>query len=53
VWSPDGQILYSPKPELIGQRFDDEEGLPHALAGQVVTAISDLSEQSNAYERAH
>jgi signal transduction histidine kinase len=53
VWSPDGQILYSPKPELIGQRFDDEGGLPQALTGQVVAAISDLSERSNAHERAH
>lgn len=52
VWTPDGRIVYSDEPRLVGRRFalgDDER---EALARGVTDAeVSDLSEPENAYER--
>lgn len=50
VWSPDGEILYSPNPALIGRTFALEDRLRDAFSGDVVSEISDLSEQENEYE---
>ncbi|MCA9872416.1 MAG: sensor histidine kinase [Anaerolineales bacterium] len=51
IWSPDGVILYSPNPDLIGQQFELDGGLADAFAGAVVTEVSDLEKPEQAYER--
>lgn len=51
VWSPDGTIAYATDPHLIGTR-PSSTGLARALAGEVVSARSDLRGEENAYERA-
>ncbi|MBI4674874.1 MAG: sensor histidine kinase [Chloroflexi bacterium] len=51
VWSPDGEILYSTTPVLIGRRFPVGLGLQRALAGQVASHISLLQEPENTEER--
>jgi len=51
VWSPQGEIIYSPNPELIGRTFAVDGHLKEALNGEVVSVISDLTEQENEYER--
>ena len=52
LWSADGRILYSDRPELVGTRYalgtDEEEVLRD---GGVKAAISDLSRPENKYER--
>jgi signal transduction histidine kinase len=53
IWSPDGEIMYSPNPELIGQTFAMEAHLQEAFRGEVVSEISDLAEQENEYERSN
>ena len=52
VWRPDGTILYSDKPQLIGRRFDlgDEEREVLATGG-VEAEVSDLSKPENRFER--
>lgn len=50
VWSPSGEILYSPNPALIGRTFAMNEHLRDAFSGDVVSEISNLSEQENEYE---
>jgi len=50
IWSPDGQILYSPEARLVGQRFEVDEPLAKALGGGISAHISDLSETENVYE---
>jgi signal transduction histidine kinase len=51
VWSPDGQILYSTNPALIGRRFQVDSGLARALAGGVSASMSGLDEEENVFER--
>jgi signal transduction histidine kinase len=51
VWSPDGEVLYSPNRSLVGRRFERDAGLVHALAGEVTADISTLQEPENEYER--
>ena len=51
IWSPDGRILYSPVPELIGRQFDMSGDRGEAAQGAVIGDISDLSDPENAYER--
>ncbi|MEA2202310.1 MAG: two-component system, NarL family, sensor kinase [Solirubrobacteraceae bacterium] len=52
VWSADGRILYSDRPELLGSRYalgQDEETV--LSRGGVKADISDLSRPENRYER--
>ncbi len=51
IWSPDGEIIYSTNPELVGRTFAMDGHLLDAFNGQVVSEISDLSQQENQYER--
>jgi len=51
VWTPEGQIVYASNSELIGQQFDLHGGLQAALAGDVDSHVSDLSEDEHANER--
>jgi signal transduction histidine kinase len=51
LWQPDGTILYSTDPALVGRRFEIDRGLALALSGQVYSEISSLDEAENVYER--
>jgi signal transduction histidine kinase len=51
VWSPHGDVLYSPDRRLMGEHFDADEGLGRALQGDVSAELSTLDEPENAYER--
>jgi len=51
VWGPDGRILYSSNPALIGRKFPISSNLALAFAGEVHAEISDLTEAENEYER--
>lgn len=51
IWAPDGRILYSTNPTLIGRRFPIKPGLASAFAGQVYSHIADLTEPENEFER--
>ncbi len=50
VWSPDGEIVYSPDARLIGQRFPVAGGLARAVSGSTVLDISDLRDAENVDE---
>ncbi len=51
IWSPEGKVVYSPDPSLLGQSFPVEGGLAEALSGQVVAERSDLQSSENVLER--
>ena len=51
IWSPEGEVLYSPLPELIGRRFDMNGDRGEAAQGAVIGDISNLSDPENTYER--
>jgi len=52
VWSPDGTILYSDEPELIGRQFDLAPSERVLLeTGQSAAHVSDLGEPENEFER--
>jgi signal transduction histidine kinase len=52
IWSEDGQVVYSPNDELIGQAFPVEGNLSRAWQGEVMASMDDLSGDENAWERA-
>ncbi|MBX5475966.1 MAG: HD domain-containing protein [Clostridia bacterium] len=52
IWSPQGQVLYSTEPAIIGKTFDVEAGLASALAGRRFADVSDLTRSENQEERA-
>jgi signal transduction histidine kinase len=51
LWAPDGTVVYSTSPELIGQNFPINDGLARSLAGEVTSEITDLSAEENVVER--
>ena len=51
LWSPDGEILYSPSTALRGQQFTSPELEQAVSTGEVVSLISGLDEAENTYER--
>src|SRR3954471_559563 len=52
LWNKDGEIVYSDRHELIGQKFAIGDEEREALAGRKVDAeLSNLSEPENRYER--
>ena len=51
IWAPDGRILYSTNPALVGRQFPVKPALASAFAGQVHTQIADLTEPENEFER--
>ena len=52
LWRPDGTILYSDEPRLIGQRFAlGEEEAELLETGGADAELSDLAEPENRYER--
>ena len=52
IWTPDGRIVYSDRPELVGSRYplgkDDRKAL---VNGTVEAEVSDLSRPENRFER--
>lgn len=48
VYAPDRHVLWSSRPELIGQSFDANDELDRALTGQVVVNQEDADEQEQA-----
>jgi two-component system, NarL family, sensor kinase len=52
LWSPDGTIVYSDEPRLIGQNFGLGEDEQQILAeGGVAAEVSDLDKPENRYEQ--
>src|SRR5947209_68907 len=52
VWTPEGRIVYSDEPRLIGQTFDLGAGERAALrTGKIDADLSNLDEPENRYER--
>jgi signal transduction histidine kinase len=51
IWRRDGRILYSNNKALIGRTFPIDDGLNVALAGDVHSEMSDLSDVENEFER--
>src|SRR5436305_5517553 len=52
VWTPEGRIVYSDEPRLIGQAFDLGAGERAALrTGKIDADLSKLDEPENRYER--
>ena len=53
IWSPDGRILYSDEPRLIGARYAlGAEQLDALASGTVDAELSDLHRPENRFERA-
>jgi signal transduction histidine kinase len=50
VWRPDGRVLYSKSPEMIGRKYPIEEGLATALDGGTYSKISTLTSDENEFE---
>ncbi|MHB8766419.1 MAG: PAS domain S-box protein, partial [Deferrisomatales bacterium] len=53
VWAPDGTVLWSDEPSLVGQRFPQNDDLARAVGGQVVAELSHLDRAENASESTH
>ena len=52
IWTPDGRIVYSDEPRVIGSRFPLDEDELHALeSGHVEAEVSDLDSPENRFER--
>lgn len=51
IWGPDGRVLYSTNPALIGRQFAVGPGLSGAFAGEVRSHISGLRDPENEFER--
>ncbi len=51
IWSPNGTILYSDLPALVGQTFPVDDELAEALDGEVATEYSSGDQPENVYER--
>lgn len=52
IWSPDGTVLFSDEPRLVGRAFRDEVGeLSDVLHGEIEAGVSDLADEENEFER--
>lgn len=52
IWKPDGLVVYSSDPSIIGARFEPTDSLRAAWAGEVVAHFDDLTGAEDANERA-
>ena len=50
IWRTDGTVLYSNNPELVGRKFELDEGLSTALHGDAYSELSDLDDSENEFE---
>ncbi len=54
IWTPDGRIVYSDEPRLIGAQYPlDEDELEALETRQGDAELSDLSEPENRFDRGH
>jgi two-component system NarL family sensor kinase len=54
LWTPDGRIVYSDEPRLIGSRYELESSHREALRDATLDAdVSDLDDAENRFERNH
>lgn len=51
IWRPDGTVLFSSEPSLVGKHFAMTEGLATALAGSVHAEFDDLEGEENQLEQ--
>jgi signal transduction histidine kinase len=51
VLREDGTILFSDEPRLVGMSLERDEDVKEAFAGELLSEISDLTEEENIYER--
>jgi len=52
IWAPDGRIVYSDEPRVLGDRFPlDEDELTALNTGRVEAEVSDLDNPENRFER--
>ena len=52
IWRPDGTIVFSDEPKLVGKHFQEEASeLKEVVEGGLEMGISDLDEAENAFER--
>lgn len=51
IWAPDGTILYSSNPALVGRKFPLKQELVSAFAGQLRSHITDLTDSNSETER--
>ncbi|HEV8420586.1 MAG TPA: histidine kinase dimerization/phospho-acceptor domain-containing protein, partial [Actinomycetota bacterium] len=52
IWSPDGTVVFSDEPRLVGSVFKEEVGeLSEVLRGEIEAGVSDLAEEENEFER--
>jgi signal transduction histidine kinase len=51
IWSRDGEVLYSPTSELVGQRFPLSADRARSFAGEVTVDINGLDGPEDAFER--
>ena len=51
IWSPDGVILYSDDPSIIGDRFNLTPPAEQAFAGHTSSLVSDLEDPAHAHQR--
>jgi len=50
IWSPDGRVMYSSEPGIIGRQYPIEGALAEALNGSVHAEISNLNQPEEFYE---
>ena len=54
LWSPDGTVVYSDEPRLIGERHQlDDEALETLKTGGETAGVADLSAAENRFDRGH
>jgi two-component system NarL family sensor kinase len=54
VWTPQGRIVYSDEPRLIGVRYPlDEDDVEALRTGRIAANLSDLSAPENRFERSY
>jgi signal transduction histidine kinase len=53
IWSRDLHVVYSDDPELIGRTFPSSHELEDALAGHIVSEVSDLTKEENVGDRSY
>jgi signal transduction histidine kinase len=51
VWLRDGEIIYSPNKELMGNHFPMNRDLQRAFNGEIIAGISQLNKPEHAYEK--
>jgi signal transduction histidine kinase len=51
IWMPDGRIVYSPKADLIGRFFPNDEVIQLASSGAVSSKLTTLDKPEHEYER--